>query len=155
MTHHHHIDLVRRGYEALNRGDIASVVDLVHPEFEWTNPPEMVGSRGGTGRLEFGRYLRGLAETWDDFHCHPEEFHVAGDLLVVVVREGGRGTISGAPVDHRLVHVWTIHDGEATRLEVFVHTPDALERLYRASEYLPEPERTGLSAARTLCWQLV
>jgi uncharacterized protein len=155
VTHHDYIELVRRGYEAWNRGDITAVTALAHRDFEWTNPPEIVGAHGGTGRDEFARYLRSISEVWDDFRCEPEEFRRVGDLLLVVVREGGRGKLSGAPVEHRLVHVWTFRDGKAVRLEGFVHTRDALQRLFEAHDHLPAPELTGLSAARRLCWQLV
>jgi ketosteroid isomerase-like protein len=127
MTHEDQIGVVSRGYEALNRGDIDSILKLVDPEFAWSDPPEVVGSAGGSGRRAFALHLRGFARAWDEFRCEPEEFRRAGDALVVVVREGGRGKLSGAVVEHRLIHVWRFRAGMAVSLEAFVDTDDALE----------------------------
>jgi ketosteroid isomerase-like protein len=127
MTHQDQIGIVSRGYEALNRGDIESVLDLVHPEFAWSDPPEVVGARGGAGRSEFALYLRSFSQAWDEFRCEPEEFRMAGDALLVVVREGGRGKLSGAVVEHRLIHVWRFREGRASSLDAFVDPGDAVE----------------------------
>jgi len=130
VTHHDHIGIVSRGYEAWNRGDIAAVIELVHPDFAWSDPPEVVGARGGTGRSEFELYLRSIFEAWDDFRCEPQEFHVAGDALLVVVRERGRGKLSGASVEHRLLHIWRFREGRALRLQAFVDPRESGEGLY-------------------------
>ncbi|MFL5865635.1 MAG: nuclear transport factor 2 family protein [Thermoleophilaceae bacterium] len=119
MTAHEQIEIVSRGYEALNGGDIDAVVGLVHPEFAWTDPPDVVGARGGVGRNDFALYLRSFGQAWDEFRCEPEEFRIAGDALVVIVRESGRGKISGATVEHRLVHVWRFDNGRAVSLEAY------------------------------------
>ena len=127
MTHHDHIGIIRRGYEAWNRGDIATVIELVHPDFAWSDPPEVVGARGGSGRRDFELYLQSFGEAWDEFCCEPEEFRAAGDALVVVVREAGRGKLSGAPVEHRLVHVWRFRGTKVLSLEAFVDPVEALQ----------------------------
>jgi ketosteroid isomerase-like protein len=127
MTHQDQISVVSRGYAALNRGDIQSVLELVDPEFSWTDPPEVVGAAAGSGRRDFALYLAGFAQAWDEFRCEPEEFRRLGDALVVIVREGGRGKLSGAVVDHRLIHVWRFRGGMAVSLEAFVDSGEALE----------------------------
>ena len=123
MTEHDQIRIVSRGYEALNRGDIPGVLELVHPDFEWSDPPDVVGARGGVGRGDFAAYLESLGQAWDEFRCEPEEFRIAGDALVVIVREGGRGKLSGATVEHRLVHVWRFREGRAVSLEAYAEEP--------------------------------
>jgi ketosteroid isomerase-like protein len=127
MTHEDQIGVVSRGYDALNRGDIDSVLELVDPEFAWSDPPEVVGAAGGRGRSKFALYLQGFAQAWDEFRCEPVEFRKLGDALIVVVREAGRGKLSGAVVEHRLIHVWRFHRGMAVSLEAFVDTNDALQ----------------------------
>jgi ketosteroid isomerase-like protein len=127
VTHEDQIGVVSRGYEALNRGDIDSVMELVAPEFAWRDPPEVVGSGGGSGRSAFALYLRGFAQAWDEFRCEPEEFRRAGDALVVIVRERGRGKLSGAVVEHKLIHVWRFRAGMAVSLQAFVDAGEALE----------------------------
>ncbi len=120
-----HVELVRRKYEAWNRGDIETLIALTHPDFQWVEPPEIVGATNGSGRKEYERYLRSFYEVWEEFRWEPEEFRSAGDLLVVHVREIGRGKLSGALVQQRFVHVWTIRDGRSVRMERYVDQREA------------------------------
>ncbi len=139
--HQENVELVRKGYDAWNRGDIAAAVALAHPDFEWVAPPDLVGARGGRGRADFGRYLRSFSEVWDEFRCEPKGFWSAGDTVLVLVRETGRGKLSGARVHHHLVHVWTIRDGRVTRMEGHVERPDTLERLLPRRSVGEKPSR--------------
>ena len=38
---------------------------------------------------------------------------------MVVIRSEARGRISGAQLEGRLVHLWTLRDGKAIRFEAF------------------------------------
>ncbi|HEY1360164.1 MAG TPA: nuclear transport factor 2 family protein [Thermoleophilaceae bacterium] len=127
MTHEDEISALSQGYEALNRGDIEGVLELVAADFAWSDPPEVVGARGGSGRSAFALHLAGFFQSWDEFRCEPEEFRRLGDALLVFVREGGRGKLSGAVVEHRLIHVWRFRGGRAVRLAAFVDPAEALE----------------------------
>ena len=131
---HDDIALVRRKYEAWNRGDVSGLIELTHPDFQWVDPPEIVGATGGRGRREFANYLRSFFEVWEEFRWEPEEFRQAGDLLLVVVLESGRGKLSGARVEQRFVHVWTIRDGRPVRMERYVDEREALERAWALAE---------------------
>lgn len=142
--HHQNVELIRAGYEAWNRGDIDAVVSLANSDFEWVAPPDLVGARGGRGRDDFASYLRSFSEVWDDFRCEPQEFWSAGDTVLVLVRETGRGKLSGARVHHHLVHVWTFREGRAVRMEGHVERSDTLERL------LPKPSGNDRVGRRTL-----
>ena len=51
----------------------------------------------------------------------PREFHDAGDKVVIVLYERGRGPGSGIVVDDQFAHVWSIDGSKVTRIEVFSH----------------------------------
>ncbi|HEX2125438.1 MAG TPA: nuclear transport factor 2 family protein [Thermoleophilaceae bacterium] len=55
-------EIVRRGYDAWNRGDLGGVLDLVDPEFEW-EPVEIPWSGTMRTREEFESYLRSLGRS--------------------------------------------------------------------------------------------
>jgi ketosteroid isomerase-like protein len=42
------------------------------------------------------------------------------------MRQRGRGKASGAEVDDRIAHVWTVRDGRATGLRSFAERDDAV-----------------------------
>jgi ketosteroid isomerase-like protein len=49
------------------------------------------------------------------------------------MRQRGRGKASGAEVDDRITHVWTIRDGRATRLQSFADRDDAIQYVKSAT----------------------
>jgi len=55
------------------------------------------------------------------------EFIDAGDRLVVPYRFGGRARHTGLDLEFAFVHVLTMHDGKATRVDVFETKAQALE----------------------------
>ena len=111
------VDALRRGYEALNRGDLSVVLELLAPDIEWHEPEP--GPDAGThlGRESFERFLRGWLESFDGFRVEPEQVVARGDQLIAVVRQSGRGRGSGLEITARLAHVWTVRDGRAVRWE--------------------------------------
>lgn len=108
-------ELIRRGYEALNRGELAEVIDLIHPEFQCDTPAGVLRARGDKGPERFERYLRDLSREWDEFRCELEELRHAGELLVALVLEEGREKSTGTWVRRESFHIWTIRDRKAVR----------------------------------------
>jgi|Tabmets5t2r1_1033131.scaffolds.fasta_scaffold09932_2 ketosteroid isomerase-like protein len=137
------IELVRRGYEAWNRGDLGGVLELVDPEFEW-EPVEIPWSGTMRTRGEFVSYLKSLGRIWETFRLEPEELREIGDAVLVVVLERARGRASGVEVEQRLVHLWSFRNGRAHRMQTFFSTRQALEAVGppedgREAPAAPEP----------------
>jgi ketosteroid isomerase-like protein len=109
------VELVRRGYEALNRGELGEVVDLIHPDFQCDAPAGVLRVAGERGPRRFERYLREMSRGWDEFRCELEELRHAGELLVALVLEEGRDSSTGEWVRRETFHIWTIRDGKAVR----------------------------------------
>ena len=92
------VEIVRRGYEAFNRGDVDGVVGLLAPDFEYV-ASGLVPGVGGVYRGAEG--LRGVAETfWAEFDDPRTEVHElidAGDQVVASTTMRGHGKQSGFP----------------------------------------------------------
>jgi len=97
------VEALRRGYEALNRGDLSVVLELIDRDIEWHEPSPSPDAGAHTGRDSFER----------------------DDRLIAVVHQSGRGRASRVQVDARLAHVWTVKDGRAIRWEAVAHVDDA------------------------------
>ena len=108
-------ELVRQGYEALNRGELGKVIDLIHPDFQCDAPAGVLRVAGDRGPRGFERYLRELSGDWDEFRCELEELRHAGELLVALVLEEGRDRSTGEWVRRESFHIWTIRDRKAVR----------------------------------------
>jgi ketosteroid isomerase-like protein len=108
--------ILRGGYEALERGDAAPLLDLLAADFEWTEPElpgyPLAGVHRGAEGLAAG-VLGPLAELLDGLTFSLEEVVVApGSEVVTGVM---RGTPSGAAAEWELpfAHVWVVADGRA------------------------------------------
>ena len=117
---------MRRGYEAMGRGDFESMLSLLDPEVEMHDRPEAPDARSYRGHEGVGEALQVSFDAFKDFRLVPERFYEAEDKVAVVLRMGGTGRASGAPVEERIAHFWTIRDGRALTLQVYSDPADAL-----------------------------
>jgi len=111
------VEILEQGYAALNRGDLSVVRGLLHPEIEWHEPAPSLEAGTHRGRESFERFLSGWLESFEDFRVEPQQIVERGDRLIVVVRQTGRGRVSGVQVDATLAHIWTVDGGLAIRWE--------------------------------------
>lgn len=121
------IEILRQGYEAVNRRDFDAVLGIVDPEIEIRDRPEAPDPAVYRGREGVLAAFDVSAEMFDELQFLPEEFVVGENHVAVAVRLVGRGRGSGVPVEDRIVHLWEIRDGRAVALQVYSEMADALE----------------------------
>jgi uncharacterized protein len=120
------VEIARKGYEAFVRGDFDAALELMDPEIEAHDPPEMPDAAIHRGREAVRRDWEQTFELFEDFTIELERWFDAGDEVVVFVRYRGRGRESGAEVEALLAHVWTVRDGKAIRLRQYLDGANAL-----------------------------
>jgi uncharacterized protein len=120
------IERLRAGYEALDRGDLGPVRDMIHPQAEMHDRPEIPDATTYRGWEGIVLSVQASQETFDDFHFVPERFLENDDKIVVILKMKGTGHASGVPVEERIAHLWTIRDGLAIELRAFTEPADAL-----------------------------
>jgi ketosteroid isomerase-like protein len=120
------IEAVRAVYEAISRGDWDAALRDTGPDFEFIPPDQnpMAGTYRGA------EAVRGFfAELWAAFEevtVEPGPFLEADGSIVVSLLMTLSLSDSGAKVEMRITHVWTMRDGRPVRLEVFLAREDAL-----------------------------
>ena len=65
-------------------------------------------------------------DAFDDFTVDLIEIEELAGHVLASMRQRGRGKASGAEVEHRFTHVWTLRDGRAIRLQSFANRDDAV-----------------------------
>lgn len=123
------LEALRLGYAAWNRGDVAAVLDLVHPDIEWSPGADSPEAGASTGRNRFEAFIRSWSESFDELRLEPEGMTVAGDSVIVVLRQSGRGRGSGVELDVRIAHVWRIRDGMAVEWSSYRNRDEALSAI--------------------------
>jgi uncharacterized protein len=125
------VEIVRRGYELYEVGDLESVAGLFSDDAELADAGGLgvAGTAAGTryGPEGFLRATEEALEAFEDYHTEAEEFIDAGEAVVVPVRMSGRGRASGAKQEARLAHLWVLRNGKVIRGEVYRTTKEALE----------------------------
>ena len=110
------VAVVRSVYENFAKGDIPSVLSALAPEIEWVESPQDFLPHRGTHRSPeavAANVFAMVVEHFDEFAVVPDEFHDAGDVVVVEGRAVGK-TKAGGVLDARAAWVWTVRDGRAT-----------------------------------------
>jgi ketosteroid isomerase-like protein len=79
------------------------------------------------GKDEVAQMCRSWVATWDDFTFEVKEMVVAGDQMVVVIHQTGRGRTSGLPMVHDYCQVWTFAAGQIVSVVVYQHRSAALK----------------------------
>jgi ketosteroid isomerase-like protein len=119
------VQLVKNTYVAFSRGDIASVVDVMHPEIAWHeaehSPWHAPGGHLGPPAVLTNVFAR-IPELFEDFAVEPLRFHNAGGTVVVEARYRGRAAGTSTPLDAQACHVWTIRDGRLIAFQQYTDT---------------------------------
>jgi ketosteroid isomerase-like protein len=120
------VQLVRAMFDAFLRGDAEALVAFADDDVELQPSGDLTDRMPERGHDAFLRFWRDWPSSWDDYVVEVREVHDAGDQVVVVLYERGRGPASGVVVDDVFAHVWTVDAGKVTRVQVFSDSRDAL-----------------------------
>ena len=110
------IDALRRTYEAFNRGDFDTAVQLAHPEVEMVPV-------GGQASLKGAAAVRAWMEpdAFEEQRIEPLDFRVEGNKVLARQHTQARGVGSGINLDQEIWTVWTFDDDLlVTRMESFL-----------------------------------
>ena len=108
------VEAMRRAYDAFNRGDVPTVLQVFDEAIEWYEPG---GGNAVSGTFRGPQSVANdvfatVPQSFEEFTAEPQQFIDAGDHLVVVGRFRGRSK-SGQQLDAAFAHVWTMRNGKA------------------------------------------
>jgi ketosteroid isomerase-like protein len=121
------VEIVRRGHEAFQRGDLTAMLELVDHEVvsyvavPLADPGEYHGPEGVL------QMFANWTEGFDDYTQEAEEYIEMGDHVIARVHQRGTGALSGVPVERRFWFLHTLRDGKLVRLGVHESKQQALE----------------------------
>ena len=125
------VEIVRRVMDAERRRDLAAIFALYDEDVEWdvSHAGATVAGQIGTLRGHDGvrRWMRTWYEAFEDVIYDVEELIDAGEHVMLVITQRGRGRASGAEVSVRMYGAWTVRDGKVVRVAWFLDRAEALE----------------------------
>jgi ketosteroid isomerase-like protein len=124
------VELVRRLNDVFNERSFVENAELLDPDMVWDMSrmglPDAASATGWFGLLEF---FDTWTESFASEHIDAEEIVDGGDRVLVMVRHSGRGRTSGIDIDQRFAMVWTLRDGRATRMDMYLTRDEALDAM--------------------------
>ena len=122
------VEILRRGYQAYERGELDAVVADFAPDCEYVTTGIIPGRtgiyRGPEGYMDF---IAWLDEEFIDSHSQIEALIDAGDSVVAGVTISGQGRQSGIPATFTFWQVWRLSNGKVVHGQGFVDKAEALE----------------------------
>ena len=129
------VEVVRRMCEAFVAGDVAGALEVLHADVTW---------HGTIGGLEEGRTAHGHNEViegfmeslrdWERHSLEVEDYLDAGNRVVVLWHEVGRGKRSGVEVETRTAVIYTVRDDEVIEVQGYMDRRQALEAVGLAGQ---------------------
>jgi ketosteroid isomerase-like protein len=122
------VEIVRRMFDAFNRGDVDGVIATFDQGCLLEEPREMPdrpsrGFRGHDGIREWMANLRGVAGV----RFEPRRFTTGPDSVVSELAAHGEGQGSGVPVDWTTFAALRMRNGKIARAQAFLSRAEALE----------------------------
>jgi len=122
-------DSVRRFYDALGRGDVATVMALLDPQVQWTEAesfPYYSGTWLGPEAV-VNNLLIPLARDWEGFSASAHEFIASGTRVVALGVYAGIFKKTGRRIDVGFAHVWTVREDKLARFDMYTDTAKVLQ----------------------------
>ncbi|BDG01494.1 nuclear transport factor 2 family protein [Anaeromyxobacter oryzae] len=125
------IEVVRRFYEVLARGDVLALVGMLAPRLEWTEA-ERFPYHGGTWHTPeevVQGLLAPLERDWEAFSARPVSSVAEGERVVSLGAYRGKYRKTGRSMTAPFAHVWTVRDGKIAGFVQYTDTAKVLEAL--------------------------
>ena len=122
------MEIIRRGYESFNRGEIDALLQSYDPEVELypgvRTPDQDTRYSGRQGMKEF---FRGATEAWETVTVEPKELIECGDNRILAIDRWQFFGRQGIEIDVELPTLFSFRDGFIVRIDGFTDKSEALK----------------------------
>jgi uncharacterized protein len=121
------VEIIRRGFDAWQEGDLAANLRLVHEDVVCCRMAPLIDPQTYHGLDGYLEFASDWFEPYDEFELRPNEYIDAGDRIIVEVAQEGRLSGSNSMMQGTFWFVMTVHDGKVIRFEIYGGRDQALE----------------------------
>jgi ketosteroid isomerase-like protein len=127
-----YLELIRRGHEGFNRGDLSWVRESVAEDVEWHPTGSFPGLEGVyRGHDAIDNWMETIRAEWAEFEVSMEEvLRETDDTVLIIERLWGRGRESGVETEMLIYAVYRFNDeGKVAWRRAFTSRDEALAAL--------------------------
>ncbi len=111
--------------DLFNSRDIDGYLRTLDPVVEWRVAREDPETTVHHGREQVRGYLQRWIDAFADLRLDIEEAHTVSDRVLTVLRMQGHGSGSSVPFDQRVSFIFSLRDGQVTKVEEFFDHDEA------------------------------
>ncbi|MCE3246739.1 MAG: SnoaL-like domain [Geminicoccaceae bacterium] len=115
---------MRRAHEALNAGDIETLVAVCDADFRLDMSDRVLNPSVYEGHDGIRAFYAEVMDIWESFTWEPTELREFNEVVVSLLESKGKGRGSGLELDRRSAMLWHVSDEKALSL-TFYRDPDA------------------------------
>ena len=123
------VEIIRRFFDAYNRGDLQATLDLaIAPEFEFRTSGLFMDTEGVyRGREGWSEFWHTFHAAWENITVNVERMEDLGEQVLVLGTFHGEGRGSGVEVTREAAWLTTLRDGLFVQTQTFASWADARE----------------------------
>jgi ketosteroid isomerase-like protein len=120
------VQVIRRMVEAFNDRDIDVLAQYMEADADLYPMRAQLEGKAYRGAEGVREMLADFDQDWEFVRMDAEEFHDAGDQVVLLGRLQARGRASGVDLDVPMGFVWRLREGKVVYARSFSEQDDAL-----------------------------
>jgi ketosteroid isomerase-like protein len=121
------VEVVERAWQALNRGDVDALVNLLTEDVDLRPPVHLVDGAVFTGHAGARAWWRRVQESWTALEGAPHELASAGEHVVMAIDMRVVGRESGVAASQRVFITYTLHNGKISASIAYPSDREALK----------------------------
>jgi ketosteroid isomerase-like protein len=121
------VEIVKRAWEAFNRGDLGAFLADVADDAEFEEDPAFPEAGVFRGRAEVAAYVRGFQEQMRDHRFEVEDVRDLGDRVLALLHETARGASSGIAVNQHPAFLYEFQGTRIQRARAYLDRAEALK----------------------------
>ncbi len=130
MNEQENLRIVKEGYAAFGRGDVAAALSNYAEDVDWAMPgsPDIFPYAGKRrGREQVAQFYSTFAQTEDVKQMDLQDFIVQGDKVLVFGHYQGRVRSTGRSYAKDFIHAVTLRDSKVIKFREYVASDDMYE----------------------------
>jgi ketosteroid isomerase-like protein len=113
------VEIVRRAHEALNAGDVETLIALCDPSFRLDMSDRVFNPAVYHGHEGVRAFYLEVMDVWESFTWELTEVEDHDSVVVALVQSTGKARGSGLELDRRGAMVWRVDGGMAMSLTFY------------------------------------
>jgi ketosteroid isomerase-like protein len=123
------VEIIRRGLDAYNRGDVEALLETADPDIEFVPLRSLVVGGSYHGHEGIRQFFEDLDEEWEKRFIHLDEFREHGDTVLLLGEFQAKGRASGVEMRSPVAWLFELRDGKVVRMQAYSSHTVALQAI--------------------------